>query len=65
MRYRKLLRFPIVIIILISHGINPFGNLVDTLPRIKIALSDREKEYLINACLHPKSAEEMRKMFYK
>lgn len=65
MRYRKLLRFPIAIMILITHGINPFGNLVDTLPRTKIALSDREKEYLINACLHPKSAAELRKMLYK
>lgn len=64
MKYSKLLRFPIVLIILLSHGINPFRDLIDILPIIRLHLSDREKEYIINTCLHPKSAECMRKMIY-
>lgn len=65
MRYRKLLRFPIVLIILLSHGINPFKRLIDILPQIRQRLSDREKEYIINTCLHPKMADDMRYMIYK
>lgn len=64
MKYRKLLRFPIVIIILLSHGINPFRDLIDILPIIRLHLSDREKEYIINTCLHQKTAECMRQMIY-
>ena len=64
MRYSKLLRFPIVLIILMSHGINPFRDLIDILPIIRLHLSDREKEYIINTCLHPKSADLMRQMIY-
>lgn len=62
MRYSKLLRFPIVLIILLVHGINPFRYLIDILPQIRQYLSDREKEYIINTCLHPKTAECMRQM---
>ena len=64
MRYTKLLRFPVVIIILLSHSINPFRDLIDILPLIRFHLSDREKEYIINTCLHPKSADLMRQMIY-
>ena len=64
MRYTKILRFPIVLIILLVHGINPFRNLIDILPIIRLHLSDREKEYIINTCLHTKTAECMRQMFY-
>lgn len=64
MRYTKILRFPIVIIILLSHGINPFRDLIDILQIIRLHLSDREKEYIINTCLHTKSADLMRKMIY-
>ena len=64
MRYRKLLRFPIVLIILLVHGINPFIRFVNMLPKIKSRLSVREKEYIINTCLHPKIAEYMREMVY-
>ncbi len=64
MRYRKLIRFPVVIIILISHGINPFARLGNILPLIRTHLSGREKEYIINTCLHPKIAEDMRYMIY-
>lgn len=64
MIYTKLLRFPVVIIILLSHGINPFRDLIDILPLIQLYLSDRDKEYIINTCLHPKSAECMRQMIY-
>lgn len=64
MRYSKLLRFPIVLIILLSHGINPFRDLIDILPQIRQHLSDIEKEYIINTCLHTKSADLMRKMIY-
>ena len=64
MRYSKLLRFPIVMIILISHGINPFAKLGNILPMIQSRLNDREKEYIINTCLHPKSADLMRQMIY-
>ena len=62
MRYTKLFRFPIVMIILISHGINPFTKLGNILPMIQSRLNDREKEYIINTCLHPKIAEDMREM---
>ena len=64
MRYSKLLRFPIVLIILMSHGINPFRDFIDILPTIRLHLSDREKEYIINTCLHLKSADLMRQMIY-
>ena len=64
MKYRKLLRFPIVLIILLSHDINPFRDLIDILPIIRLHLSDIEKEYIINTCLHPKTAECMRQMIY-
>lgn len=64
MRYRKILRFPIVAMILLMHGINPFGRMVHVLPLIKSNLTDREKEYIINTCLHPKVAEDMRNMIY-
>ena len=64
MRYSKLLRFPIVLIILLSHGINPFIRLGNILPMIQSRLSVREKEYIINACLHPDIAEDMRCMIY-
>ena len=64
MKYRKILRFPIVLIILLSHGINPFRDLIDILPQIRQHLSDREKEYIANTCLHPKSADLMRQMIY-
>ena len=64
MRYSKLLRFPIVLIILMSHGINPFRDFIGILPTIRLHLSDREKEYIINTCLHPKSADLMRQMIY-
>lgn len=62
MKYRKLLRFPIVLIILLSHGINSFRDLIDILPIIRLHLSDIEKEYIINTCLHTKTAECMREM---
>ena len=64
MKYSKLLRFPIVLIILLLHGINPFRDLIDILPIIRLHLSDREKEYIINTCLHTKTAECMRQMIY-
>lgn len=64
MRYRKLIRFPIVAIILMVHGINPFGRMINILPLIRLHLSDWEKEYIINTCLHPKMAEDMRYMIY-
>lgn len=64
MRYSKLLRFPIVLIILLVHGINPFIRFGNMLPKIKSRLSVREKEYIINTCLHTKSADLMRKMIY-
>ena len=64
MKYRKLLRFPIVLIILLSHGINPFRDLIDILPQIRQHLSDREKEYIINTCLHQKTTECIRQMIY-
>ena len=64
MKYIKLFRIPIVFIILISHGITPFRKLIDILPIIRLHLSDREKEYIINTCLHPKSADLMRQMIY-
>ena len=64
MRYTKLLRFPIVMIILILHGINPFAKLGNMLSLIQSRLSDREKEYIINTCLHPKIAEDMRYVIY-
>lgn len=65
MRYRKLIRFPIVAIILLSHGINPFGKLADTIPQIRQQLSNREKEYIINTCLDDGIADCMRSMFYE
>lgn len=64
MRYIKLLRFPVVLIILLSHGINPFRQLVDILPQIKLFLSDWEKEYIINTCLSHKASEKIRYMIY-
>ena len=64
MRYTKILRFPVVIIILLSHGINPFRDMIDILPQIRQHLSDREKEYIINTCLYPNSADLMRQMIY-
>lgn len=64
MKYIKLFRIPIVFAILISHGINPFRKLIDILPKIRLYLSDREKEYIINTCLHPRTAEDMRNMIY-
>lgn len=65
MRYSKLIRFPVVVIILLSHLINPFKNFADILSRIRSELSDWEKEYIINTCLNPKIAEDMRKMIYE
>lgn len=64
MKYRKILRFPIVALILITHGINPFGRMVNILPLIRLHLADWEKEYIINTCLHPKSEDYMRELFY-
>lgn len=65
MRYRKLIRFPIVAIILLSHGINPFGKLADTIPQIRQQLSNREKEYIANTCLSDSVADVMRDMLYE
>lgn len=65
MRYRKLIRFPIVAIILLSHGINPFEKLADTIPKIRQRLSNREKEYIINTCSDDGIADCMRSMFYE
>jgi len=64
MRYRKLIRFPIVAIILLSHGINPFGKLADTIPQ-RQRLSNREKEYIANTCLSDSVADVMRDMLYE
>lgn len=64
MKYRKILRFPIVAIILLSHGINPFGRMVNILPLIRLHLVDWEKEYIINTCLHPKAEDYMRELIY-
>ena len=64
MRYSKLLRFTIVMIILISHGINPFAKLGNILPMMQSRLNDREKEYIISTCLHQNTAECMRQMIY-
>lgn len=65
MRYSKLLRFPIVLIILLSHGINPFMKFGDMLPQIRQQLSDKEKEYIINTCLNDSIADDMRNMIYE
>lgn len=64
MRYRKILRFLIVIIILLSHGINPFSRLGNILPLIQNRLNDREKEYIIHSCLNQQIEEDMRYMIY-
>lgn len=64
MRYRKVLRIPIVVMILIMHGINPFGRMVNIIPLIRLHLADREKEYIINTCLHPKAEDYMRELIY-
>lgn len=64
MRYRKLIRFPIVAIILLSHGINPFGKLADTIPK-RQRLSNREKEYIANTCLSDSVADVMRDIIYE
>lgn len=64
MRYRKLIRFPIVTIILLLHGINPFGKLADTIPKGQ-QLSNREKEYIANTCLSDSVADVMRDMLYE
>lgn len=64
MRYRKILRFLIVIIILLLHGINPFSRLGNILPLIQNRLNDREKEYIIHSCLNQQIEEDMRYMIY-
>lgn len=65
MRYRKLVRFPIVAIILLTHCINPFRKLEYTLPQIKKSLSDREKNFITNSCLSEDVANVVRDMFYE
>ncbi len=65
MRYRKLIRFSIVAIILLSHGINPFRKLADTIPKIRQRLSNREKEYIANTCLSDSVADVMRDIIYE
>lgn len=65
MKYRKLIRFPIVAIILLSHGINPFRKLIDILPQVRKHLNNREKEYIINTCLDDRMADCMRSMVYE
>ena len=65
MKYLKLLRIPIVFAILISHSINPFRQLVDILPMIRLHLTDCEKNYIINTCLHPNTSEVLREMIYQ
>lgn len=65
MRYRKLVRFPIVAIILLTHCINPFRKLEYTLPQIKKSLSDRGKNFIINSCLSEDVANVVRDMFYE
>lgn len=65
MRYRKLVRFPIVAIILLTHCINPFRKLEYTLPQIKKSLSDREKNFIINSFLSEDIANNMRELFYE
>ena len=65
MLYIKLLRIPIVLLILLSNGINPFGQLIDILPLIRLWLTDWEKEYIINTCLSADASEDMRSMIYR
>lgn len=64
MLYIKLLRIPIILLILLSHGINPFRQLIDILPLIRLWLADWEKEYIINTCLSADASEDMRNMIY-
>jgi len=64
MRYIKPFKMFIVLIILLSHGINPLKRLIDILPLIKLHLTDREKEYIIHSCLYQQTREYMRKMIY-
>ncbi len=64
MRYRKIFRIPIAIMILILHGINPFRMLGDIVPMIRLHLTDWEKEYIINTCLYTSASEELRHMIY-
>lgn len=64
MKYIKLLRIPIVFAILISHGINPFRQLIDILPMIRLHLTDWEKNYIINTCLYKSASQVMRYMIY-
>lgn len=65
MKYIKLLRIPIVFAILISHEINPFRKLIDILPMIKLHLTDREKRYIINTCLHKNTSEVLQDMMFR
>ena len=65
MRYIKLLRIPIALLIVLSHGINPFKKLKDIIPMIRLHLSDWEKEYIINTCLSTDASEDMRKLIYE
>lgn len=65
MKYIKLFRIPIVFIILISHGINPFRQWIDILPMIRFHLTDKEKRYIINTCLYKNTSEVLRDMIYQ
>ena len=65
MRYIKILRIPIAVIILISHGINPFKRWGNIMPMIKMHLTDWEKEYIINTCLCTSTSEVLRDMIYE
>lgn len=65
MRYRKLVRFPIVAIILLTHCINPFRKLEYTLPQIKKSLSDREKNFITNSCLSEDIENDMRGLVHE
>ena len=65
MKYKKILRIPIVFAILVSHGINPFSNLIDILPMIRKHLSDNEKRYIINTCISKDASDILHRMIYQ
>ena len=65
MVFRKVFRIPVVMIILLIHGINPFRDLVDILPMIRQCLTDSEKIYIINTCVSKEASEMLRDMIYQ
>ena len=64
MIFKKVLRIPVVMIILLMHGINPFRDLVDILPMMRQCLTDSEKQYVINTCVSREASEMLRDMIY-